>query len=245
MRIDKGIRKKMKKKIVIGISIVSVVVIILASSSNIVGYQIVQATNQNIINKEVNQRELMFQTIVDLANNKEIQQIILKSQINRDGLFYLDEKFQILDNPPVTKNQIKQLYFIGLLFTRIINKSKMQSILEQNRFNNQEMQQEITAVIEKDATLDREVTQLLNSECDCDNEQSFSWDFPILCSILNVIMLIPLILFAFGSSLGALGLWFRLIGLIGNVIVNITVPIIYAIINVGTIFDCNWWFISP
>ena len=234
----------MKKKIIIGISIVSVVVIILASSSNVVGYQIVQATNQNIINKEVNQRELMFQTIVDLANNKEIQQIILKSQINRDGLFYPDEKFQTLDNPPVTKNQIKQLYFIGLLFTRIINKSKMQSILEQNRFNNQEMQQEIAAVIEKDATLDREVTQLLNSECDCDNEQSYSWDFPILCSILNVIMLIPLILFAFGSSLGALGLWFRLIGLIGNVIVNITVPIIYAIINVGTIFDCNWWFIS-
>jgi len=235
----------MKKKIIIGISIVSVVVIILASSSNVVGYQIVQATNQNIINKEVNQRELMFQTIVDLANNKEIQQIILKSQINRDGLFYPDEKFQTLDNPPVTKNQIKQLYFIGLLFTRIINKSKMQSILEQNRFNNQEMQQEIAAVIEKHATLDREVTQLLNSECDCDNEQSYSWDFPILCSILNVIMLIPLILFAFGSSLGALGLWFRLIGLIGNVIVNITVPIIYAIINVGTIFDCNWWFINP
>jgi hypothetical protein len=235
----------MKKKIVIGISIVSVVVIILASSCNVVGYQIVQATNQNIINKEVNLRELMFQTIVDLANNKEIQQIILKSQINRDGLFYPDEKFQTLDNPPVTKNQIKQLYFIGLLFSRIINKSKMQSILEQNRFNNQEMQQEIAAVIEKDATLDREVTQLLNSECDCDNEQSYSWDFPILCSILNVIMLIPLILFAFGSSLGALGLWFRLIGLIGNVIVNITVPIIYAIINAGTIFDCNWWFISP
>ena len=57
-------------------------------------------------------------------------------------------------------------------------------------------------------------------------------------------MITPLILFAFGSSLGALALWFRLIGLIGNVIVTITVPIIYAIINVGTIFDCNWWFIS-
>jgi hypothetical protein len=70
------------------------------------------------------------------------------------------------------------------------------------------------------------------------------WSYPIICSILNVLMIIPLILFAFGSSLGALGLWFRLIGLIGNVIVMITVPIIYAIINVGTKFDCNWWFIS-
>ena len=82
-------------------------------------------------------------------------------------------------------------------------------------------------------------------DCGCDNVQLSSRDFPILCSILNVIMIIPLILFGFGSSFGALALWFRLIGLIGNVIVNISVPIIYAIIDVGTIFDCNWWFISP
>jgi len=88
------------------------------------------------------------------------------------------------------------------------------------------------------------VTQILNSGCDCDNEQAFSWGFPILCSILNVLMIIPLILFGFGSSLEALGLWFRLIGLIGYSIVMITVPIIYTIINIGTIFDCNWWFIS-
>ena len=84
-----------------------------------------------------------------------------------------------------------------------------------------------------------------DNNCDCDNEQLSAWDFPIICSILNVIMLIPLILFGFGSSIGALALWFRLIGLIGNVIVNISIPIIYALIDVGAIFDCNWWFISP
>jgi len=88
------------------------------------------------------------------------------------------------------------------------------------------------------------VTQILNSGCDCDNEQTSSWGFPILCSILNVLMIIPLILFGFGSSLEALGLWFRLIGLIGYIITMITVPIIYTIINIGTIFDCKWWFIS-
>ena len=68
----------------IGISAISVVVIILASLSNVVGHQTVQSTNQNRIDNEVNQRELLFQTIVDIANNKEMQQIILKSHsINR------------------------------------------------------------------------------------------------------------------------------------------------------------------
>ena len=235
---------KMKRIKLIVMSTVSVVVLILASFSIVVGYQTVQSTNQNKINEEVDQRELLFQTIVDIANNKEIQQIILNSQIKRDGVLYPDETFLPLDIPTITKNQIKRMYFIGLLFNGMFSTSKMQAILEQNRFSNQEMQQEITAVIEKDATLDREVTQLLNSGCDCDNEQTPSWGFPILCSILNVLMIVPLFLFAFGSSLGALGLWFRLMGLIGYIMTLIALPIIYAIINVGTIFDCTWWFIS-
>jgi hypothetical protein len=235
---------KMKRIKIIGLSMVSFIVIILASLSNVVGYQTVQSSNQNRINNTVDQRELLFETIVDIANNKEIQQIILKSQIKRDGLFYPDEKLSTFNTFIVTKNQIKRVYFIGLLFTGMLSKSKMQSILEQNRFSNQEMQNEITAIIEKDATLDMKVTQLLNSECDCDNEQTSSWGFPILCSILNVLMIIPIIVFALGSSLEMLALWFRLIGLIGYVMTLISLPIIYAIINLGTIFDCNWWFIS-
>jgi len=154
---------KMKRIKLIVMSIVSVVFLILASFSTVVGYQTVQSTNQNKINEEVDQRELLFQTIVDIANNKEIQQIILNFQIKRDGVLYPDETFLSLDTPTITKNQIKRMYFIGLLFKGMFSKSNMQSILEQNRFNSQEMQQEITAVIEKDATLDREVTQILNS----------------------------------------------------------------------------------
>ena len=220
-----------------GISIVSIVAIILVSLNNVVGYQTVQSTNQNKINNEIDQTDLLFQTITDIVNNKEIQRIILNSYMS-GGIF------QLSDIPVITKNKLKEIYFIGLMPSKSLKKSSMHSIIGKYQFNNQEVQQEITAVIEKDATLDREVKKLLNSECDCDNEQTSSWGFPILCSILNVLMIIPLILFAFGSSLGALGLWFRLIGLIGNIIVYITVPIIYAIINVGTIFDCNWWFIS-
>lgn len=177
----------MKKKIVIGISIISVIVVTLASLSNVVGCQTVQSTNQIKINNEVNQNELLFQTIADLANNKEIQQIILKSQLNRRGLFSPNEKFLTLNTPVVTKNQIKHLYFIGLLLTKVISKPKMQSIREQNQFSNEEMQKEITSVIQKNATLNWETAQLSNSKCDCDTEQTSSWHFPVLCGILLIL----------------------------------------------------------
>jgi len=227
----------MDKKSLIGISLCAVILLVLGSLSNVVGYQTVQSSNQQTIKERISQRELLFQTIVDIANNKEIQRAILKSQMSR-GIFSPSEICVI------TKNQIRQMYFLGLILSKVISKSRIQSMIGKYQFNNQEMQKEINAVIEKAATLDREVTQIVNSECDCDNEQTSSWGFPILCFILNVLMIIPLILFIFGSSLGAVGLWFRLIGLIGYVIELITVPIIYTIIYIGAIFDCNWWFIS-
>ena len=191
----------MKRIKLIVMSFVSVVVLILASFSTVVGYQTIQSTNQNKINEEDDQRELLFQTIVDIANNKEIQQIILNSQIKRDDVLYPDETFLPLDTPTITKNQIKRMYFIGLLFKGTFSKSKMQSILEQNRFNSQEMQQEITAVIEKDATLKREVIQLTNLDCGCDIKQTSSfgliWQFPVLCTILLIMGLALLYLFMY------------------------------------------------
>ena len=84
----------MKQYPLIGVSICAVVLLILGSLSNVVGYHTVQSSNQSAIKERINQRELLFQTIVDIANNKEIQRIILKSQnkqrnipIIRDSLF--------------------------------------------------------------------------------------------------------------------------------------------------------------
>ncbi len=91
----------MDKKPLIGVSICAVVLLILGSLSNVVGYQSVQTSQQNIIKERINQRELLFQTIVDIANNKEIQRIILKSQMSR-GIFPTSEI------PVLTKNQLKQ-----------------------------------------------------------------------------------------------------------------------------------------
>jgi hypothetical protein len=166
--------KVMDKKPLIGVSICAVVLLVMGSLSNVVGYQTVQSSNQQTIKERINQRELLFQTIVDIANNKDIQRIILKSQMSR-GIF------PVSNIPIVTKNQLKQMYLIGLLLSKIISKSRMQSLLEKYKMTNPEIQKEISAVIEKDAILNAEIRQISNFDCDCENEDTTVWHFPVIC----------------------------------------------------------------
>ena len=52
------------------------------------------------------------------------------------------------------------------------------------QFDNQEIQQEISAVIEKDSILNAEITQLKNSECGCDNINTSNQNYIGLCILL-------------------------------------------------------------
>jgi hypothetical protein len=167
----------MDKYPLMGVSIIAVVLLVIGSLSNVVGYQSVQTSQQNLIKERINQKELLFQTIVDISNNKEIQRIILKSQMSR-GIFPTSEF------PVVTKNQLKHMYFIGLILSKVISKSRMQSIVGTYQFSNQEMQKEISVIIEKNPTLKGEITQLRKSECDCENENTLQWTFPVICLFL-------------------------------------------------------------
>jgi len=184
----------MDKKPLILVSICAVVLLVLGSLSNVVGYQTVKSSNQQTIKETVNQRELLLQTIVDIANNKEIQRIILKYQMNR-GIFPTSEF------PDVTKNQIRQMYFLGLILSKVVSKSRIQSLIEKNQFNNQEIQKEISAVIEKDTTINSEITHLKDSECDCGNVDGINWLFLFtiilmitICAILFILLIPCLIL---------------------------------------------------
>jgi hypothetical protein len=200
----------MKRKwLAIGISTVSVILLILTSLTNVVGYQTVQSSHQSVINERINQRELLFQTILDIANNKEIQRIILKSQMSR-GIFPTSEI------PVITKQQIRQMYLIGLMFSKIISKSKIQSLIEQYQFNNFEMQKEINVVIEKNTTLKGEMTQLSNSECDCEKKNITVWHFPVICIALYFLTWFFVVLWLFGISVAEE---------IGNIILHIAYDI--------------------
>ncbi len=65
---------------------------------------------------------------------------------------------------------------------------------------------EINAVIEKDTTLNTEITQLKDSDCDCENDKEINWSFPVVCTILLFIFL-PLLLLSFSLLIAGLITW--------------------------------------
>jgi hypothetical protein len=168
----------MDKKPLIVVSLCAVVLLVMTSLSNVVGYQTVQTSQQNLIKERINQRELAFQTIVDIANNKEIQRIIFKSQMS-SGIFPTSEI------PVVTKQQLRQMYFIGLILSKVISTSRMQSMIQKDQLINPEIQKELSNVIEKDASIKNEINQLSKSACDCENENHTVHSPPIICYIIN------------------------------------------------------------
>jgi hypothetical protein len=166
----------MDKKPLIGVSICVVVVLVLASLSNVVGYQTVESSHQTVVNNEVNQKELVFQTIVDITNNKEIQGILLRYQMSQG-------KLPDTTIPVLTIKQLKQMYVVGLILSKTISKTKIHSMIEKYPMYSQGVQNEINAVIQKDTALNGKITQLSNSECGCENENTTKWDIPIICKL--------------------------------------------------------------
>jgi len=53
----------MRKNILIGVSISAIVLLVLSSLTNVVGYQVVQSSNQKSIKDDIDQKEFLFQTI--------------------------------------------------------------------------------------------------------------------------------------------------------------------------------------
>ena len=193
----------MKKNPLIGVSITVACLIVLASYANVVGVQTVESSNNKVIKDEVDQKELLFQTIIVLANNKEIQSILQNSDIKENlekslqvpGAKLLLIKLRILfimvlPPPPVlTENYLEYAYNVGVRRSRNLNEldeSKIHSILESFQVNSQGVQKEITAVIEKNDDLNKEIKQLSDVDCDCEKNTT-TWHYPILCAILNVI----------------------------------------------------------
>jgi hypothetical protein len=234
----------MDKKPLIVVSLCAVVLLVMGSLSNVVGYQSVQTSQQNTIKERINQRELLFQTIVDIMNNKEIQRILLKSQMSR-GIFLTSEI------PVVTKNQIRQIYFLGLILSKVISKSRIQSMIGMYQFNNQEIQKEISSVIEKDTTINSEITQLKDAECDCENENKINWTFPVLCSILFFIFL-PQLLLACSLFLSGLMMSLYLYRLLQNedlaylffvIMLELSQLVLLVPLYIGHNLNC-WWMAS-
>jgi hypothetical protein len=205
----------MQKKPLIGISIVAVVLLVLASFTNVIGVQTIKSANQKVLKEEIDQKELLFELILDIVNNKEIQKIIQNSEIKGNmGRFFVPHMKLSLFTPHVlTKKFLNSAYNMGLILSKTISTSKIHSILEQYQMSHQGIQKEINAVIEKDAKLNGEITQLSNSKCDCENDNTIGWSFPVLCLLLYPLFIIALLLYVLDSDFSFFG---TIIGIIGT-----------------------------
>jgi hypothetical protein len=173
-----------------------------------IGVAIQPGISTNTIKDEktdVDAKDYLFQIIIDMVNNQELQDIIQKSKLrgslinslHMPGLIFLFMKsrtsFRLLSQSSfLTKSFLEYAYRMGVKLSRTIDVSKMHSIIQRYQMSNQELQKEINTVIENNANLKAGITQLLSLNCDCEKNSTMNWSFPVICLILEIILIILL-----------------------------------------------------
>ena len=145
-----------------------------------VSFQPVLAKDTISLERKSNTMQVLFETIHDIANNKEFQDIIKKYEGKRNLLGF--QHLQV------------------------------------------SLQKEITDVIENNDALNKSLEKLLDLNCDCENEKTTTWGFPILCTLL----------FPF---------WWLFVYLVevgGNIIYLIAMPIFQILNFLAYKLDCYW-----
>jgi len=175
----------MDKKTIIGVSTLAVGLLILGSQTNVVGYQTVQASQQNLLRERLNQKDMLLQTICDLVNNKEIQKAILNSH---PEFLYPSTMSLPIKIPTITKRQLEFACRTGFLLSKTIYPSHLQAL--GRHFHFPVDSKEISALVEKNPRLKDEMNQLSCVQCNC-GFSNFTWRFPLLCYLV----LLPLYIF--------------------------------------------------
>jgi hypothetical protein len=170
----------MNTKAIIGVSILTVILIVLSSQTNVVGYQTVQSS----VKEKLNEKDLLFQTICDLANNKEIQKTILESQGKFQNPF---PTTQLPSTPTIVKKQLNLMYYLGMVLSRMNGKSRMVSMTKGHPILSDQTKEKLDSIISSTKDLSEEMAQLSILNCPSCSESRFIWHFPIICIILNMI----------------------------------------------------------
>jgi len=178
----------MQKSLKMSISLVTLCVVIGASYSGIVGVQSMKASNDRVINDTLDQKELLFQTIVDMAHNRDVQQIILGSELTRKQFIDPDMNFFIINRPILTEKFLKRVYTLGSVLLKTLNILRINTTLEKYHADDQAMRKKLAAVVEKDTVLKAEVAQLSNLSCRCENRNAIFWKFPVICVIIVLLV---------------------------------------------------------
>jgi hypothetical protein len=201
----------MNKYPLIGGSICAVVLLVLASLTNVVGYQTIQNSQQNLLNEMYDQKELLFQTILDFANNKEIQRLMLDYQM--ESVRNIKIKSPIIHFPALTKSKLNSLYHLGSVLSQTISVTKVSQLIRHYHSLFYEIKEKIISVIHNDVKLSNEISRLSSLSCNCGNESNSNNDVTsVICSILFTLAIPPFLLAALSLPILTLLEYFYSIG---------------------------------
>ena len=172
----------MKKNSVIGVSFAVVGLFVLASFTSVVGVQIVESSNQEVKNDEIDQKELLLEAIVEIANNPEVKELLeqvdyelFDSDYNyRSALFKLlifkprVLLFMFFTRPKMNTNYLNKAYNNGVEIANVLGEEEALEMIESIEITNPQIFNDMTEIISNNPELNNRIEQLMALQCDCD-----------------------------------------------------------------------------
>lgn len=171
----------MQKLVLVGVSVLAVITLVLGSQANMVGFSTIQAAQQTSYNERMNQRMLLYQVICDLANNRDIQKVILES----NPVYSVFKPYvSSMITPVLTPARLNIMYGLSMVSYRFSTKDRDHN--SDTWMTHAHVLEKMDAIIENNKTLSDELTKLSFQDCSCQQGPS-PW-YPVLCSILEILM---------------------------------------------------------
>ena len=200
-----------QREIILGAALSTFILVNISVLANIVQMETIPSSKNNSITDKINPEDLLFQTIIDITENKDIQNILGNSEfeieLNKTKTTLLIMKL-FMKNPKIffsillphsisSKNYIKHTYNLSLEISKTLNTSEIKSITDYIHIKNPRTKEKILTIIKGYNKLNKKIEILSNLNCGCNENisESIDWDFPIICDILGVIGIIGVFLF--------------------------------------------------
>ena len=156
---------------------------------------------KNIANEP---KEFLFQTLIDIGNNQDVQEIF-----EQFGLLEFNLNFRVIfqklllrnpsvlfstlfSKPKLTTESLNFLYNNGCEIINIIGKKDALKIIESVKFRNPETVERLNNIIENNPDLKAKILTLANMNNQTKTELGFE-DHPIICIILVIILIASII----------------------------------------------------
>jgi len=196
---------------------------------------------------DIEPKDYLFQTIIDIANNPEVKNLLekygndlFKVDIDRNvyrKLFLRNPRLMfntLFTKPSMTIEYLDRCYNKGIEITNIIGEDKVIEIIKNAEVTDTKLFNEINDIITNDEELSSRIETL--KEMNTESNSILGYPYPIICSILGLLA-IPF--FIFYDLINIFG-DFYFISLFLAFNIAIRIPYWTVLVISAYAFDCAW-----